>query len=171
MRKNISKNANGFTLIELLVVTTLLGIISTGIAQIFFTILKGGAKAEILKEAKQNGDYALSIMERMVRNASAVDCASAPDSIEITNPDFNTTTFSLTGGKIASSSASNNGFLTGGTVFVSGLTFGCIQSSGGIPSVVTISFTVSQPPKSGVTPNPKETASVFFKTTVSLRTY
>lgn len=151
---------NGFTLIEMLVVIGIFGILAFIGSNMFFTILKSSAKTRVLAEVKQNGNYALSVMGRMIRNAKSIeDCPG--DSIRIENPDRDNTTFSCSGGRIASNSAN----LTSDKVAVTGCNFSC---AGTIPEVVTISFTLSQ---SGTTTRPEEEAMIDFRTTVSLRTY
>lgn len=160
----MKKNYQGFTLIEMMVVIGILLIVGTMAVGLFFQTLKGASKVEILKEVKQNGDYALGVMERMIRNARAIPspCIDKDEaSITIANPDNGTTTFSLAGGQIAS----NSGRLTGTNVSATALTFHCNPLSS---PVVNITFTISQ---TGSPTRPEEQAQVSFKTTVSLRTY
>lgn len=157
----MKKNYQGFTLIEMMVVIGILLIVGTMAVGLFFQTLKGASKVEILKEVKQNGDYALGVMERMTRNAQEIENCSG-SKLKIKNPDGNTTEFSLSGSQIVSTS----GKLTGSNVAASGLTFNC--NSTVTPPVVEISFTISQ---TGSLTRPEERAQVSFKTTVSLRTY
>src|SRR3989338_1427537 len=86
----------GFSMVEMLVVIALLGIISTIVTQVLVISVRSSLKAEIQKEVKQNGDYAISIMERAIRNATDVDaagCNISRDFVTITNRDTTTTTF------------------------------------------------------------------------------
>lgn len=165
----MKKNYQGFTLVEMLVVVGLMILVGGMAVGLFFQTLKGASKVEILKEVKQNGDYALGVMERMIRNAQSVllntdgqTCTSNMSKLKIENPDGNTTEFSLSGSQIAL----NSGKLTGSNVAAFGLTFNC--NSAVTPPVVEISFTISQ---TGSPTRPEEKAQVSFKTTVSLRTY
>ncbi len=75
------KKEKGFTLIEILMVVFLLGIIVVIGSNLFFSILKGASKAEITKEVKQNGDYALAVMERHLRNASSVESCGQVENV------------------------------------------------------------------------------------------
>lgn len=160
----MKKNYQGFTLVEMLVVVGLMILVGGMAVGLFFQTLKGASKTEILKEVKQNGDYALGVMERMIRNAQEIQTCSAA-AIKIKNPDGNTTEFSLSGS--GNQIASNSGKLTGSNVAASGLSFIC--NSTVTPPVVEISFTISQ---TGSPTRPEEEkAQVSFKTTVSLRTY
>ncbi len=64
--------SRGFTLFEILVATSLMiliGLIGSGI---LFGVLKGANKVEITNKIKQNGNFALDLMERKIRNAQAV---------------------------------------------------------------------------------------------------
>lgn len=172
MKKPRSKS--GFTLIEMLVAIGILGIVAVIGSQMFFTILKGSAKSRVLAEVKQNGNYSLSVMSRMIRNARSVaDCSGVSNnSITIVSPDKESTEFRCADEKIASRSASappkHPPFdLTGDQVQVvdCGAVFTCDPTV--TPNLVTISFTLT--PLTGT--KIEETAEVNFKTTVSLRTY
>ena len=161
----IEKRRAGFTLIELLVAIGIMGIVGGIATIILFTTLQSAGKSDIMREVKQNGSFALTIMERMVRNATAIvsDCPQTGSSLTIENPDGQTTTFSLSGIQIAST----GGMLTNNKVAVNNLSFTCSRTSGR-PDVVAISFTLSQ---AGSTTRPEEQAQMTFQTTVSLRTY
>lgn len=154
------KKEKGFTLIEILMVVFLLGIVVVIGSNLFFSILKGASKAEITKEVKQNGDYAMNVMERMIRNAQSANCDGG---VTIINPvDRRTTIFFCDGTRIASNSGV---YLTSDNVSASNCSFSC---QGKEPEVVTISFDLSQ---KGTTARPEEKAQIHFQTTVGLRTY
>lgn len=164
------KNSPGFTLIELLVVATLLAIIGLSSTQLFFSLLKGGGKASLLGEVKQEGNYALLVMERMVKNAKAVSSCSS-GVLTIVNPDKNSTTFSCVEEEGVKKIASNSGRLTTPKVTLgenpcpATLSFACTST---LPPVVTIKFTLKQ---KGTPERPEEKAQSDFQTTISLRTY
>lgn len=159
-----SKVFYGFTLIEMLVAVAILGTVGLISTQIFFTTLRGASKSDIIREVKQNGDYALTGMERMIRNAVSVTSCFA-SSLTIKNPDNNTTTFSLTSGQIASNGASLTNNLK--VTVTSSSLFTCTLIAGK-PDVVNISFTVAQKDAAA---GAEETSTMNFQTTVSLRTY
>ena len=166
------KKQKGFTLVELLVAIGILGVVGGIATIILFTTLRSASKSDIMREVKQNGDYAISVMERMIRNATGVEstCLGSGTSLTINNPDGRTTTFSLGGTsniQIASVSALGTGFLTNEKVAATGLNFTCSRTPGK-PDVVSINFTLSQP---GTPTRPEERALINFQTTVSLRTY
>jgi len=161
-------------------VVAILATVGIVAANMFFQTLKGSAKAELVKQVKQEGDYAISIMEKMIRNAKSVEstCPSTGvigSSIMIKNPDEGITTFECTGSgddtHLASSSAiATVTRLTTNKVKVwsdCGQFVRCTQS-GFSPPVVEIKFSLSQP---GSPARPEEQATVDFQTTVSLRNY
>lgn len=153
---------NGFTLIEILVVIGIFGILAVIGTSMFFSILKGSTKTRVLAEVKQNGNYAISVMGRMIRNAKSIESCPG-SSITIENQDRDSTTFSCSGGRVASNSA----YLTSDKVAVTNCTNVFTCNLGVSPNVVTIDFTLSQ----AMGTRAEETAQVDFKTTVSLRTY
>jgi prepilin-type N-terminal cleavage/methylation domain-containing protein len=162
---NFQKSRNkGFTLIELLISIVIIAIVGTVVVGIFLINLRVTAKTKILTEVKQNGNYALEIMERMIRNAERVQsvCSGSSSNLQILNPDKDLTTFSC-GNQIAS----NSGYLTSSELLVKGCSFNC-QQSANKPAVITIQFTLSQ---KSATAGQEFTAEIPFQTIVSTRSY
>ncbi len=166
----------GFTLIEILVTVGILGMIAVIGSGMFFSILRGSTKTKTLQLVKQNGDYAISVMERMIRNAKSVNGGGS--SIAIVNPDGKTTTFNCCGSGSNLMIASQSGTLsceearlTSSEVKVDICSFEVTSGEPGVrPAVVKINFTLSQAPPAGGA-RPEEQASINFQTTVSLRNY
>lgn len=80
MRKNFQLDLSGFTLLELLVSMAVFSIIGT-IATISLSLLfRGAVKTDFVKDIKQNGDYALTLMEVNIRNQTILDanCTGTP---------------------------------------------------------------------------------------------
>lgn len=172
---------DGFSLIELLVVVALIGMIGAITTQVFILALQTQGKSEIIKEVKQNGDYAMSVMESMIRNSSdilSVSCNDTLNQITIQNPDGFNTIFdcSLGSNNISSISGSENAVptptgapLTNSRVKVSSCTFRVICPTPPInPKYVYIEYTVSQ---AGSGTGPKDTSTLDYQTTISLRNY
>ncbi|MFH0863898.1 MAG: type II secretion system protein [Candidatus Gottesmanbacteria bacterium] len=158
----------GFSLIEMLVAIGLMASVGSIAMIILFTSIKGANKGDVMRDVKQNGEYAISMMENMIRSAKSATCNGA-DQLTILNTDKYTTTFSLVGNKIASEGATTTGnYLTNDKVVVSGLTFNCTKPQGA-PPFVKMNFTVTQ--ANLTTTLAEEKASLDFQTTVSLRTY
>ena len=153
---------NGFTLIEMIVVTAMIIIISTISVNLLFGILKGSLKAEIVKNTKQNGNYALSVMERMIRSAKEVACDTS--TIVVTTQDGSETSFIFLPTNISSGSAN---LITSDYYDVLEPSFSCDEPVGE-PKVVTIKFTLSRGASSL---RSEEKVSIPFQTSVSLRNY
>lgn len=172
------KRNSGFTLIEVLMMIFVMGIVVVMGSNLFFSIMKGASKAEIQKEVKQNGDYAMSIMEKMIRNAQEIVensddqiCTASMKKIKIKNPDGGETEFGCLASSGITQLASSSALLTsenislGSSCEASDLEFTCDDNSS--PENVTISFTLYQAQGGKV----EEKAQVKFQTKVSLRTY
>lgn len=172
INQGVSRSPAGFTLIEVLMTVFILGIVIVVGGNLFFSILKGASKTELTKEVKQNGDYALAVMERMIKGATYLNCTGAPSAIEITSPDGGLTVFRCLAGTDVTKIASNSGALTGDNVSLgasctgSSLSFTCDQTIS--PPKVKVAFTLYQ---KGSSTRPEEQAQVPFQTTVTLRTY
>lgn len=168
----------GFTLVELLVVVTLVAIIGLITTQIFIIGFTARSKTEILKEVKQTGDYSLSVIESMTRNAVDIAgalCNTNSDSLTIVNPDGLSTTFDCSGTQIASISGLPDPTptvslsLTSSNVKVTSCNFRIVCPTPPLsPKYVFVNFTVSQ---TGSSLPPERRASVDYQTTISLRTY
>jgi len=173
----------GFTLLEILITISVMATIATLITQVFFTTTHTNTKTEILKEVKQNGDFALDIMTRMVRNARSVEstCASTGtnlDALDIKNPDVDSTEFgcyydAVNGvARIASTSATSGSiqYLTSSNVTLgascaNSLKFTCASSSYEADKI-TITFQLAQ---RGTPVSQFEKAQTQFQITVSSR--
>ncbi len=171
----------GFSLIELLIVITLVGIIGVIISQVFIMGIKIQARSEILKEVKQNGDFALSVIENMVRNSADINsgqCNINSNILTIVNQDGYSTSFDCSDDTKIASISSYSGLyptivtpLTNNKVTVSNCSFVIVCPTPPLnPKYVFLNYTVSQL-GSGVTPTPGSYSSLDFQSTVSLRNY
>lgn len=171
----------GFSLLEFLLAMGVFSFISLVIAQVFISTLRSNTKTEIIKEVKQNGEFALETMTRLLQSATSIDSActaggTGAKSIRFINPDRSMTTLNcaLDGSvtRIASRSGGMVDYLTsqntslGGTSCAeSSLSFRCTDPVGAVP-VIRISFQLAQ---RGTPIDQFETASVSFQTTVTTR--
>jgi len=153
-----------------LVVVGILATVAIIGTTMFFSILKGAAKTRILAEVKQNGNYALGVMERTIRNGR--DPTGGGSSITIDAPDGSPISFSCgdNNGDGITDIASDSASLISNKVEVEDCSSVFSIAAGGPdePDVVTIDFTLSQ---AGTTARPEEEAMVDFKATVTLRNY
>lgn len=174
----------GFTLLEILISISIAASVGILLAQVFFTTVRTNTKTELLKDVKQNGEYAVGIMERMIRSALRVQstCTTTGStllSIQIVNPNGDTTTFGClvdgTVTRIAStSSTAVTEYLTSSNVTIGGascsdaensLSFVC-TSYPDQASRVTVSFSLSE---IGTPPDKRDQASVEFQTSTAPR--
>lgn len=176
--------SEGFTLLEIIISVVILATVSILITQVLFTTTRVNTKSGVIQDIKQNGDFALDVMSRLIR-ASATNITTC-DVGQLTSPsmtlqtDQNTTiTFQCksdgVSARIASVSASGTYYLTGSDVTVSAtggktcdvssLTFSC-PAAPGVPGPVIIQFSLGP---LGGDPTTFATAKTSFETTVSPR--
>ncbi len=155
-------NRKGFTLIEILVVIGIFAIIVVVGSMSFFNLFKGSARTKAANLVKQDGEYTMGIMTKMIRNARNIsDCRLGMNEIEITSPDGRTTTFSCFNNPISSNSAK----LINDQLAVSDCNFDCHEGTHGEPEAVVINFTLG----TGTSIPLVEQVVVDFETTVVLR--
>ena len=169
----------GFTLIEILVSVGIIAIVGSVIAQSFFSMVRTNVKTNLLTTVKQNGDFSLNVVSRMIRNATSVTtiCSSGgttTSSLSLLNNDGNSTTFNCqmdgTIARIASISATRTEYLTNKNVTLGNsctdtLTFICTVY-GDEKKEIQVLFTLSQ---LGAPEGQFEKASTAFQTTIVTR--
>lgn len=144
---------SGFTLIELLIVVSLSVMLMLSASSLFMTFLLGNTKVARMQLIKHEGEYVMSQMEFLLRNAVQL---VANDDGEICERDMTSIAFiSIDSGetllnksvdpsdskeKIASNSAK---FLTSGDVdIINGPYFDCTESEDKLTQYVGIRFTL-----------------------------
>jgi type II secretory pathway pseudopilin PulG len=167
-------SSRGFTLIEILAVVGFLAVVVVTSTGLFFSILKVSNKVQVLNQVKQNGNYALTVMERSIRNAVGIN-NSAGDWVELVDPGGGQTRFAceeITVGSVTENAITTDGArLTSEGLSVTDCASVFLVESGmaGVnPDKVTIQFTLSQTGDPG---RQEERAEVDFQTTVSLRNF
>ncbi|KKU96317.1 MAG: hypothetical protein UY27_C0001G0010 [Candidatus Gottesmanbacteria bacterium GW2011_GWA1_48_13] len=175
------KKQKGFTLLEILVAIGILAIVGTLIVQVFFTTTRANSKTEVQKNVKQNGDFAIEAMSRLIRSARSVSSSctaggATTESLTLINEHGRTTTFGcLLDGevtRVASTSGARTDYLTDQNLTLGGAS--CTQDSlqfvctapADQPAMVSITFGLSQ---KGTPPDQFEKASASFQTTVAIR--
>jgi len=153
-------SSKGFTVIETLVIIFVFVMVSIMSFAFLLTTLIGNSKIETMKEARQNGSFALTAIERLIVSSKDVVCNSA-QSLTITMLDGTSTDVSCTAERIAS----GGGYLTSDKVRVLNCNFICNKVAG-IPETVGIGYSVSQ---KEVTAKTSETANVSFSSKVIVR--
>lgn len=187
--KKVCPSRRGFTILELIIVAGILALITMVISQVLFSTIRSNTKSEVIKEVKQNGDFALETMVRMIQNAKNITAVSCSDdgatkniAITLTNQDDGQTTFqcSLDNGvnRIASVSASTEYLISSNLILTDSagqstldcnsadiLSFSCFTVSG-IPKSVQIQFGLRQ---KNDTTSQFEASRMMFQSTVVLR--
>ena len=171
-------NKSGFSLIEILVVIVILGVLGTVATQSLFSLLRGAAKTEVVKEVKQNGDYALSVMEVKLRNSTITDsdctaAVSGATSLTLTDPGFPAFSFRCvvdgSTNRISQFISGQDQYLTNTSVtlptcMTTDISFTCINTAGVKNILIKFTLTQAQAGAQGA-----ESASQVFQTQVTLR--
>lgn len=153
---------NGYTFIELVVVVALVGLLSLGLVSIFFASLRGTSYAKAEAAVKFQGDQAITLMERNIRNAVSEPNCGDGSSVSFRLPgESENTVFSFNGNSLLRGEAR----LIDGDVEVSSATFGCNLAEDGLSfGSVTISMTLRADDKMS-----QEDVVQTFRTTVAIR--
>lgn len=147
------KRKNGFTLIELLIVVSLSVMLMLASSGLFLTFLLGSTKVSRSQIIKNEGEYAMSQMEFLLRNAvqlfdngNGEICETGMSAITFESIDSGVTTLlsevdpSDSNSKIASNSGV---YLTSGDVeIMEGPIFDCTESSDKLAQYISIRFTL-----------------------------
>ena len=167
----------GFTLLELLAVVGILGFVLIAVTQLLGSTLAGSGKSNSLQIVKQNGQFALSTMSRLVRLAKSVTPCSGSNLqfvVSENNIDviyiFQIDNFQIDNQRLKKTRDAGTpveSFVTDNQVQVTDFTCNFTSGFAGTPAVVDLSLTIS---KSGLSVE-NSVVSTTFNTSVSLRTY
>ncbi len=170
----------GFTLLEVVVATTITVIMMIAATGLFLSTIRSNSKGTQVSEVKTEGDYALSQIEFLLRNAISVVqnpqsntdpiCENNMDSISFKEIDGGITTLGSVNSLIASKSATaaTASYLTTPATVLSNLKFDCSQAGTNYGTYVTASFSLSKDDTAANTPT---TLTQDFKTGVAIRSY
>ena len=158
----------GISLIEMLIVVAIFAVLGVIISRVILTTLRGSSRSDNLVKVRDNLDYALSVMERQIRNAESVSPCPNSDTTRIDFRDSNgiAAYFACTnvgaGGYVASGSAR----LTSDQVAITACSLTCSPAAGRVPTSVDISLEARGANQTGI-----ERAVVTAATKIFLRTY
>lgn len=179
----------GFSIIELLIVIAIIAFTLPVVFSLFFATLQSQTKVLILQEVKRNGDFALDVIEDLVRTRAYAIYSDEELTTEVCSTKTSTLTptssgtvfFSDSSGssfyfapqsqKIASYSAvinPNPYYLTSDKVVVSNFTISCNRTAVLSPPIVSISFSVAQP---ATDVRHEQQATLNYQTKIKLRSY
>jgi len=137
----IKKFKKGFSLIEMLISIALFAIVSVISTQSLANSLKNSRKSESLSKARENVDYALSTMERLLRNAQDLSCSADHKTLTYTDEYDSITTLSCNAAGKYIASGSSRLTSTDVNVYCNDATaypFTCPAVPAGVPKTVTI---------------------------------
>ncbi|MBI4157835.1 hypothetical protein HY502_03230 [Candidatus Woesebacteria bacterium] len=160
----------GVSLFEIVIVVGIFAVVALLTTRSTFLTLRGSRKSDSQIKLKENIEYALSIVERQLRNSNLV--TSACDGSSLTRIDyadsqgtagfFSCVSIGPTSGYIASGSAR----LTSSEISITSCSFVCLPQEGGVPTEVTINLSAKEVNSLGA-----ESATVTTSTKVFLRNY
>ena len=165
--KQINKK-NGFTVAEVMVAVSLLLIVVVVLSNLLFAVFKNAAKAEIAKNIRQNGNYALSIMEdRVINTTRIVNCSSSDLQLVMLSGEevrYRVLDQALIEEikPVGAAAYDSPIYLTDKTVKINGLTIMCYRKK-----YITLTFTLEQ--SLGSTGRTEDQVSMIFKTNLGTR--
>jgi len=168
MSKNWNKKNEGTSLIEVLVVIVIFSVLAILATRGLFLALRGSRKSASTVKVRENIDYAISVIERQLRNAEGVTPCPNPDTLVLNYVDqkSDSTSFSCVNvgadGYVASSSAR----ITNSEVEITSCSFVCELATGNNPPSVTVTLEATSSGGGG-----EDTGSISTSTKVFLRTY
>ena len=165
-------NNKGISMIEILIVIGIFAVLGVLSTRVIFLSLQGSQKGDAQVKVRENLDYAVSVIERQLRNAGSVS-PPCPNSnhLVIGYSDSNNVPASFscvinaTEGYVASGSA--NLRLTSEEIKVTVCSFTCTAGTQSTPPRVAIDIRAVDAASQGS----KEGASVSISTEINLRTY
>lgn len=159
----------GFTLLELLMFVALVGLILVGITQILGATLAGSGKSQSLQQVKQNGQFSMSTISRLLRQANSVTVCGAGqlDFSVLESGATATYRFDTSSLRIRKTYNGVQSWLTDDNVEVSSFICNMTAPGSGQPAVINLSFSVR---KAGLSVE-SIIANINFKDSISLRNY
>ncbi|MDE2026451.1 MAG: type II secretion system protein [Patescibacteria group bacterium] len=176
----------GFTLIELLAVIIVFSLVSGIGTVILVTSLRTSTKTDTLTNVKQNGNFVISQMSKIIRDATDVSSPTCTISANNLTPIPTITSISVTSssGSIATFScdSTNNTilystsdsptpqpFMDTSVVSTTSCGFTCSQTSETDYPVVGISFSLVSAKPTGIVENVASNNPIVFSTNITLR--
>lgn len=90
-------NSRGFTLLEIVIAIGIVALLVVVLSQSFITTTRTNIKTNLMNTIKQDGDYAMETMSRLIRGAKGVPtgytCRSTQETLRVTNLDDTTIEF------------------------------------------------------------------------------
>jgi Tfp pilus assembly protein PilW len=163
-----TKNNRGISLIELLVVVVVFAFVGIVVTRSIILTLEGTQKSTSTVRSRENLDYAMSIIERQIRNANSIaDCSNSnTNAISYFDQNGVASSFSCVNtGSPNSYVASGSATLTDNTVEIINCSFTC-SVSGSNPPVIAVNLTIKD-----VSNTVSGEGSAYATTQIDLRNY
>ena len=159
----------GYTLLEILVVLGIFVVLAIISVDALFLSIRNVRKSEAISKVRENVNFAISIMERHLRNATNASCVSfPPSSVSFIDPDGKANSFSCltdaTDGEGYIASGSANIRLTDKAIVVTTCSFTCNPPAGGAPPSVLINITAKDKNSNIEGSEIKTSSNIYFRT-------
>lgn len=150
----------------MLVVVGIFSLLAVITTQVLTVALVGSRKSDSTVKVRENLEYAVSVLERHVRNAKDCDPLSPAGTVTFTDINDQSHVISCTADPANGQIKIGADPLTSDEITISACTLTCLPASAGAPPKVFLSFTAQA--KSTLSPDPNP---VSISTTISLRVY
>ena len=153
----MKKGSAGISMIEILIVIGIFAVLGVLSTRVITLSLQGSKKGDAQIKVRENLDYAVSIIERQLRNAGSVfSCTVSPPAISYSDSNAISSSFSCLNMASAGYVASGSARLTSEEIKVTACSFVCTAGSGSTPPKVAINI---------------QAEGVSISTEINLRTY
>ena len=161
------KQNKGFSLIEILVVISIFAVVGILSTRAVLLTMRGSKKSDSQVRVRENVNYALSIIERQIRNSESVTCPNPnPLILNYVSPEGTTASFSCITAGTDKYIASGSARLTSTDIVISTCTFSCTQSDLNNPPVIKVSIVAEDATATGV-----EKGSITAETEIVTRNF
>lgn len=166
-KKNKNSVFKGFSLIEILIVISIFAVVGILSTRAILLTMRGAKKSDSLVRVRENVNYALSIIERQVRNSESVICStSTPTLINYISLEGTPATFSCVTSGTDKYIASGSARITSSDVSITSCSFSCTQVDANKPSIIKVSVVAED-----LTSTSVEKGSVTAETEIVTRNY
>lgn len=186
------ESSRGFTLIEVLAVMLVFGIIGSVAAGILVTTLRTSNKSAILTTVKQNGDYAITQITKILRNSYTLQTPAPPcgspsnptntSFLEVLDNNGNQSTITCIDGNpppgvsantitLQSGGGAQTSLLDTTKVKTTTCSFTCAQASQSDYPVIGITFGLTQLSTSNFVEQIASASAITFTTSLVFRNY
>lgn len=162
-KNNIFK---GFSLIEILIVTSIFSVVGILSTRAILLTMRGAKKSDSLVRVRENVNYALSIIERQVRNSESVTCTASTTVLSYVSLEGTSTTFSCVTNGIDKYIASGSARITSSDISITSCSFRCTQADANKPSIIRVSVVAED-----LTTTSLEKGSITAETEIVTRNY